>query len=195
MDIDIDFKSDFDPKSLFPKIVRASKVDKGALRPHNCGCYLQTMPVDEITGLAAIPFKEAPVFGFFKIDFLHLSLLDVAESKDELRALSKKEPNWKLLLDEDVVAKLFQLKNSAELLSSIKPTSVEELADCIALIRPSKRYLIDKYVRYSQTKRETLREELYSKPHNDKQWFKKAHAIAYALTIVAQLHYIAQGKM
>ena len=97
MDIDIDFKPDFNPLDYFKDAVRASRVEKGELRPHPAGAYLQEMPKDPLTNLAAIPFDEAEELGYFKIDFLHISLLEDFESKEEIRALLKLEPDWSLL--------------------------------------------------------------------------------------------------
>lgn len=190
MDIDIDFQSDFDPTKIIEHAIPASRVEGTRLVKHACGHYLQTMPVDEYTGVAAIPFKEAAQLGFFKVDFLHLSTLNHFKSKTEIRSLVRKEPDWSLLLDPEQVAKLSQIKNSGDLMQRIKPRSVDELADAIALIRPGKRYLLEKYIK----QRAAIREELYS-PRSDSYCYKRPHALAYALTIVLELHLITQGRL
>ena len=172
-------------------MVQASLVRDGYLKPHNCGFYLQTMPIDHETGLAAIPYQEAETLGFVKIDFLHLSLLDVIESKAEVRALAKKEPNWRLMLDKSVVEKLFQLGRHHDLLKRVRPASVDQIADCIALIRPGKKHLIDKYVEANDSL--AMRAELYAKTHLP--YYKRSHAIAYALNIVMQLNLIELGVL
>lgn len=187
MDIDIDFPTNFDPLDYFSQAVRASIVEKGEIKKHNCGVYFQNIPKDKITGFAAIPYKEAENLGYFKIDFLHLSVLNIFKNKDELRSLLEKEPDWQLLQVPSVVTKLFQLSNHHELLQQLKPKSIEELADCIALIRPGKKILVD---RYSKDK-EGVRKALYQKSENYS--FKKSHAIAYAMTIALQLHLIKDG--
>lgn len=190
MDIDIDFRTNFDPLEYFPNAVRASMVDKNDLRKHPAGAYLQAMPKDEITGLAAIPYKQAEEIGYFKIDFLHLTLLDIFESKAEIRALIKKEPDWSLLEDREIVEKLFQIHRQFATVYTIKPTSIQELADTIALIRPGKKFMTQLYV----TNREEVRAELYKKPDDPtKYYFKRSHALAYALNIVLQLHLIKAG--
>jgi DNA polymerase III alpha subunit len=186
MDVDIDLRTDFDPLKYFPEAVRASRVQSGELKPHAAGVYFQSISKDKITGLAAIPYEQAEELGYFKIDFLHLSFLDNFESKEEVRALLKKEPNWVLLQSSEAVSKLFQLHNHFELVSQVKPQSVQELADCIALIRPGKRYLLKPYLK----DRNAIRNELYTAPEDGRAWFKKPHAVAYALTTVLQLHLI-----
>ena len=189
MDVDIDFRTDFDPLDHFPEAVRASRIQDGELKAHTAGAYFQNIPVDKVTGLAAIPYDQALDYGYFKIDFLHLSILDIFESKDEIRILLNKEPDWMLLQSPSVVTKLFQLHKHYELVAKVRPQSVQELGDCIALIRPAKRYLLNAYLK----DRNAIRKELYRKPDDDRPYFKKPHAIAYALTIVLQLHLIKAG--
>jgi len=191
MDIDIDFPSNFDLNNVIKEAVPASMVKKGELSKHPCGYYFQTIPVDPHTNLAAIPYKEAMDLGYFKIDFLHLSLLDNFASKQEIRDLLKIEPDWKLLTDINVVPKLFQLHRNHSLLSKVRPQSVIEIADCIALIRPGKREYLEPYL----IDREKVRPYLYRGEEDDKSSFKKSHAIAYSLTVVLQLHLIAQGRL
>lgn len=189
IDIDIDFKPSFKPSDTFPTVVAASMVQHDELVKHPCGQYFQHIAVDNVTGLAAIPYKDAANLGFFKIDFLHLSVLDYFESKDEIRALLSAPPDWSLLMDEQCVSKLFQINKHYELVKSLRPQSVIELADVIAMIRPNKRQFIEQYKRNKQQARPLL----YRKQDEDKSSFKKSHAVAYASTIVLQLHLIKAG--
>lgn len=189
MDIDIDFKSDFDPLSIFDA-TRASMVKSGKLIKHPVGIYFQNIPVDPQTELSAIPYSKAEELGYFKIDFLHLTVLDQIlvhfDSKDEMRQLSKLPPDWSLLEDKKVVEKLFQVHKHHAILMRVKPQSVQELADVIALIRPAKKHLLNAYIK----DREAVRPHLYTKPEDGKAYYKKPHAVAYAITIVLQLHLI-----
>lgn len=188
MDIDLDLRTDFDPKRIFKQATTASMVKEDELVKHPCGVYFQSIPVDPVTNLASIPYEEAEVLGYFKIDFLHLSALDHFTSKEEIRKLIRKSPDWTLLLDDESVAKLFQLSRHVDLLRKVKPRSVQEIADCIALIRPGKKQLLEQYLK----DREKARELLYQKSE-DGYAFKRSHAISYALTIVLQLHLMKQG--
>lgn len=191
MDVDIDFQTTFDPLDHFDQAVRASRVFNDELVKHPAGAYLQNIPVDSMTGLSAIPFKEAEELEYFKIDFLHLSLLDNFTSKAQIRKLADIDPDWTLLYSAETVQKLFQISKHYELIFKVKPTSVQQLADCIALIRPAKRHLLDAYAEAP----EVIRPEIYRKPDDDKYHFKKPHAIAYAVTIVLQLHLIKGGLL
>lgn len=184
MDIDIDVRPDFDVKELFSEAVEASMLRNGELVKHPCGHYFQNIPVDPVTGLSAIPFREAEALGFTKIDFLHLTLLSEFESKDEIRAVGNLTPDWTMLTDPEIVPQLFQLGKHLDTLCRIKPTSVQELADVIAIIRPNKRQYLDAYVR----DRAGVRPALYRTEEDDKSSFKKSHAIAYALTVILQIN-------
>ncbi len=191
MDIDIDFPTNFKPLTIFTDAVPASMVKGDELVKHPCGIYFQNMAIDDITQTAAIPYEEAEVLGYFKIDCLHLSILDHFTSKQEIRNLSKKEPKWEMLLDRRVVEQLFQIRNNYDIVRRVKPTSIQELADVIALIRPNKKILLDSYLK----DRTGVRSNLYRQRAEDKSAFRLGHAIAYASTIVLQLHLIDQGRL
>lgn len=189
MDIDLDLPTSFDPLDIFQQAIRASMIKDGHLVKHPVGVYFQNIAKDKITNLAAIPYETAEDLGYFKIDFLHLNILNHFQNKDEIRALLKKEPNWTLLEREEVVQKLFQLHKHAKLVTQIKPRSVQELSDCIAIVRPSKKQLLHLYLK----DREKVRPLLYRQGDDDKSAFKRGHSISYALTIVLQLHLIEAG--
>ena len=189
MDVDIDLPPSFDPLDYFPQGVRASMTKDNKLIKHPAGTYFQHIPKDPITDLSAIPYKEAEELGYFKIDFLHLYLLENFQSKDQIRALANIEPDWTLLRDRDVVEKLFQIHRQFDIVYKVKPTSVQELADTIALVRPGKRHLLNSYIK----DKKGVRPLIYKKEEGDKYTFKKGHAISYALTIVLELHLVAGG--
>lgn len=184
MDIDIDVKTSFKVEDFFDNATHASIVEKGKLKKHNVGVYFQKIPVDEKTGLSAIPYKKALDFGYFKIDMIHLKLLDKFESKEQLREYMNKEPDWGLLEYKEVVEKLFHLSKSFDIVNKIKPNNILELADCLALIRPGKQKLINSYIK---NKKET-RKELYKKEKPSD--LRKSHALPYAYLIIAQLNLI-----
>lgn len=190
-DIDIDFQTTFDPLKIFNSAIPASVIKDGEITKHQCGVYFQNMPVDLVSGFAAIPYKSAEELGYFKVDMLHLTILDNFSSKDEIRKLLNKQPNWELLEYPQQVEKLFQISKHFETIIKIKPKSIQELADCIALIRPGKKHLLYEYLK----NRKGVRPQLYTKPENDGYYYKKSHAISYAMTIVLQLHLIEQGKL
>lgn len=189
MDVDIDCHPDFKPEKYFPW-VRASVVRDGKLTPHPVGVYPQRMAKDPYTGLAAVPYEEAEELGYLKVDFLHLNVYQHFRDRAEIEELLKKEPDWTLLQLPSTWSKLFQLAKHGELLQKVKPKSVIELADCMALIRPGKKGLLGLYLK----EREMCRRVLYARD-DEGYSFKKSHACAYSLVVILQLHLIQQGRL
>lgn len=188
-DVDIDFRTDFKPEDVF-SWTKASIVKNEYLSPHPCGVYPQQIPVDDVTKLAAIPYAEAEELGFIKIDMLHLSVYDHFSSREEIKELLKIAPDWGLLLIPSEQKKLFQLSNHGDVLNAVKPKSIEDLADVLALIRPGKKQLLKLYLSH----KDATRRALYARDESGYS-FKKSHAIAYAMVIVLQLHLIATGNL
>lgn len=182
MDIDIDLKSDFKLERIFPNAIPASTVEKDELKRHLVGAYFQTIPKDPITNLAAIPYEQAEELGYLKIDFLNLSLLSHFASKEEVLYFARKEPNWKLLESRKFVEQLFHISKHYDIVQKVKPKSILELADILALIRPGKTILLDKYLK----NKKLARKELYTKRQVSD--LRKSHAIAYAINIVINMN-------
>jgi DNA polymerase III alpha subunit len=190
MDVDIDCTPSFNPTDLFKNWCRAAVVKDNKITPHPCGVYPQSMAVDPITKLAAIPYDEAEDLGYLKVDFLHLHVYSQFKTRAEIDMLIKKEPDWTLLQVPSVQAKLFQLAKHGDLLSELKPKSILELADMMALIRPGKKNFIGLYKKDKLSARKIL----YAKDDSGFS-FKKSHAIAYSYVVLLQLHLIDMGKM
>lgn len=194
-DIDIDTPSNFNLSEVFTHSTTASMIKDGVLVKHPVGCYFQNIPNVQHSNLSAIPYQQAEELGYFKIDFLHLTFLNHFSSKQELRSLLAKEPNWDLLKSPSLVKKLQHLRKHVQLVQQILPRSVEEIADILALIRPAKQFLINDYVKLSRSERVDIRKRLFERPQNNTPYFKKAHAIAYAHNIVLQLHLFEYGVL
>ncbi len=189
-DVDIDVHPNFNPTKYFPKWVRASILKNGRLTPHPCGVYPQAMAKDPVTGLAAVPYDDAEALGYLKVDFLHLNVYQHFTTRQEIEHLLKIEPDWALLQLPSTWPKLFQLSKHGELLASLKPRNLLDLADIMALIRPGKKILIGLY----KKEKAACRPLLYAE--NDSGYsFKRSHSFAYSLIVVLQLHLIKQGRL
>jgi len=179
-DIDIDL---FDRDNILSHIrhVPASIEKRGVYTKHNSGVYVSNIPYDPITNLASIEYKEAEERGYFKLDFLNNSLYEGVRDEAHLVSLMEQEPVWELFQHEEVVQNLAHIANHIDVLRILKPQSIEQLAEVLAIIRPAKRYLLNET-------REKIEREVWTKPTDDSYYFKKAHAIAYAVSIVVQLN-------
>ena len=160
--------------------------DNGRRKKHNTGVYFHEIPNDPFTGLSTIDHKEAESKGYFKLDILNVSLYKDIESYDQLDELLAMEPMWNLLEHKEVVEKLFHIHAHYNIVSKMKPTSVEQLAAVLAIIRPAKRTLLGKDW-------DTVFATVWDKPTDGTYYFKQAHAISYAMAIVLQLNMLVKG--
>ena len=183
-DIDIDFLDRDAALKLF-KHTAASRNDNEKLVKHNTGVYMHEVPVDAVTSLCSVPYEQAEKQEFFKIDFLNVSIYKGVRDETHLKQLMEIEPLWDLLLQDEFVDLLFHLNGHGAILRKTCPTSVEELAAVLAMIRPAKRNLIGKSW-------PEIMKEVWTKPETDEYYFKKSHATAYAMAIVVQMNLICE---
>ena len=183
-DIDIDFA---DRKKILEiiKHVPAAIKDNGTFKKHNTGVYCHSIPYNPLTDTASFDYKEADSRGYLKLDFLNVGIYKDVKDEEQLVRLLNTEPLWDLLLQDDFVNLLFHVNGHGSILRQMKPTSIEELAAVLAVIRPAKRYLIGKDW-------QTVKNEVWQKPAGDEYYFKKAHAVAYAAAIVVQMNLICE---
>ena len=157
-DIDIDV-IDRDNVLTHFRHITASIKKKNEYTKHNSGVYLQPIPYDPVSGLASIEYKEAEERGYFKLDFLNNSLYEGVKNEKHLDELIAKEPIWDLLQHADVVKNLAHVHNHLDVLKVMKPQSIEELAEVLAVIRPAKRHLLNE-------SKEKISNEVWKKPED-----------------------------
>lgn len=184
-DIDIDFADRTKALEKFKHVVAAIS-DNGNFKKHNTGVYCTSVPYNPFTRLSTIDYKEAEDRGYFKIDFLNVSVYDKVRDRQHLKTLMETEPLWDLLMQDDFTDLLFHVNGHGSLLRQMKPASIEELAMCLALIRPAKKHLIGKTW-------QEIGKTIWEKPENGDYYFKKAHAVAYAHVVVVQMNLICEG--
>jgi DNA polymerase III alpha subunit len=184
-DIDIDFVDREAALTLF-KHVRASRLDNGKLVKHNTGVYLHEVPMSAPEAVCSVPYDKADEAGYFKIDFLNVGIYKGVRDDTHLKQLMETEPLWDLLLQDEFTNLLFHVNGHGEILRKMKPTTIEQLAAVLAMIRPAKRYLIGKDWN-------TVLSEVWKKPEGDEYYFKKSHATAYAVAITVQMNLICEG--
>lgn len=184
-DIDIDFLDRTVPLAEL-KHITAGIDDNGIFKKHNTGVYCTSIPYNPLTGLSTIDYKQAEERGYFKIDFLNVSIYKGVLNDEHLAQLMETEPIWDLLEQDDFTNLLFHVNGHGSILREMKPKTIEQLAAVLAVIRPAKRYLIGK------DWNEVL-DEVWAKPAGDEYYFKKAHAVAYAMAIVVQMNLICEG--
>lgn len=180
-DIDIDFSNRDQILGLLQH--RVAKLPTG--KKHNTGVYATEIPHNPIDNLSTIEHKEADERGYFKLDFLNVSIYKDVRNEAHLEELMNKEPLWELLEHKEFSDQVFHLNGHSELLRQLKPQSVEQLAAVLAMIRPAKRHLVNETW-------QTINEEVWKKPNDSAYYFKKAHAISYAMACVVHMNLLCE---
>lgn len=182
-DVDIDFANRDLALAGLQHIV-ASRESKRGIERHNTGVYFQPIPRDPFENRATIEYKAAQDLGYFKVDFLNVSIYE--DVKDEAHLISlMKEPDWALLEIKEIVKGLFHIGEYFWLVEKLNPKSVEQLAMLLAVMRPSKKHLSD-------STWEEIEKEVWVAPTDGEYHFKKSHSISYAMAIVVQLNLLAE---
>ena len=182
-DIDIDFKDRSEACAVVEHIP-ASMRNKGQLTKHPSGIYLQDIPRHPFLGCSALTYGDAELNGYFKIDFLSNSVYEGVRDKNHLIDLMNREVPWDLFLDKSVVSRLSHIHNHYGIVKHIQPRSVDDLSVVLALLRPGKKHLCFQ-------PREVIFREIWEKS-GDAYLFKRAHAVAYAVSIVVQLQLLIE---
>ena len=83
-----------------------------------------------------------------------------------------------------IVEQLFHIHNHFDIVNTLKPKSIEQLAAVLAIIRPAKRYL-------AKQNWNEIESNVWQKPTDGTYYFKKSHAIGYALAICVQMNILS----
>jgi len=180
-DIDIDFA---DRDIVLSQIQhRVAKLDTG--KKHNTGVYVTEIPHNPVDNYSTIDYKTAEDRGYFKLDFLNVSIYKDVKDDKHLTQLMEKEPLWELLTHEEFTQHLFHIAGHHQLCEKMRPSSVEQLAAVLAMIRPAKRHLIGQPW-------DTVMTNIWTKPTDGEYYFKKAHAMSYAFAVVVHMNLLCE---
>jgi len=182
-DIDIDVKSTT-KKENYGIPASIYNEDQEKFLPHPSGIYLNKVPLDRMTGRCALRYDDSSCEEFLKVDLLNNSVYDGFKTKEEVIEAATNDVDWKLFQQESIVKNLPHIGKHFDIVEKLEPRSIEDLADILALIRPGKIDLLNEY----QQDKEKTRRKLYKRPLNGGMYFKKSHAIAYAVSIIVALH-------
>ena len=184
-DVDIDMANREDFLRLVNHTPASIKHEDGTYSKHNTGVYFQTIPSFPLEGFSSIEYETAEEDGWFKVDVLNNGIYKDVRDEAHLTELMNIEPLWDLLEHEEFVSQLFHISNYSNILVQYKPTSVEQLAMILAIIRPGKKHLIGKSWN-------EITKQVWVKPSDGSYYFKHSHAIAYAVAIVVQMNLICE---
>jgi hypothetical protein len=184
-DIDLDFPNR-DQALSHLKHIRASAFRNEEFAKHASGVYFTDIPHD-VNNQSTIDYKVAEERGYFKVDFLNVSVYEKVTSEEHLATLMTTEPPWHRLLEAEFCGQLIHIGNYHSMISNLPEpiNSIPRLAMFLAMIRPGKKHLIGK------TWKE-IGETIWDKVEGEYS-FKKSHSIAYAHLVVVHMNIINES--
>jgi hypothetical protein len=184
-DIDIDFA---DRESILKLIQHtpARQLHQGQVRRHNSGVYVTDIPYDPVNQCAAIDYETAEQLGYFKIDFLNMSVYQLIKSPEHYEQMMAQDPPWnRLCTDTEWAKQLVHVGNYTELLKQMKPDSIPRMAAFISIIRPGKAHL-------QNQSWERVFESVWDGDSSRGFVFKHSHAISYAALVALHMNLLNQ---
>lgn len=190
-DVDIDFANRTNALSVLEHIP-ASLLKNKQLEKHNTGVYFHAVPIDPVTGVSSVTYDYAKTKGWYKMDLLNVNIYEMVRDEAHLQQLMDEPINWTLFEFPEFTKKLIHLHNHSELVAKLKPTSLDELAIVLALIRPAKRHLIDQCIKYGF---QSVEKETWTIPSNGEYAFKRSHSLSYAMLVKVHANLIIEQSM
>jgi hypothetical protein len=180
-DIDLDFAD----RSAVLSLIRHTAARQSDGRRHNSGVYVTDIPQDPVHGCAAIDYETAEQRGYFKLDFLNMSVYSLIQSPEHYEAMLAATPLWsRLWTDAQWVRQLAHVGNYYDLLKEMKPDSIPRLAAFISIIRPGKAHL-------QRQPWDQVFASVWDGDTSQGYTFKKAHAISYAALVALHMNLLS----
>ena len=177
-DIDIDFAN----RETVLKLIQHTPARQSNGRKHNSGVYVTNIPQDCFNGCAALDYETAEQRGYFKLDFLNMSVYQLIQNPDHYATMLAAAPPWDRIWTDIVWAKqLVHVGNYADLLTSMRPDSIPKMAAFISIIRPGKAHL-------QNCPWAEVFESVWDGNDSRGYTFKKAHALSYAMLVTLHMN-------
>jgi hypothetical protein len=180
-DIDIDFADRQQILSLIQHTA-AMQIHDGKVRRHNSGVYVTDIPRDAINNCAAIDYQTAEQRGYFKLDFLNMSVYQLVRDPEHYKSVLAVDVNWARLWTDPIwAAQLVHVGNYADLLQTMKPDSIPKMAAFISIIRPGKAHL------QNRSWAEVFA-AVWDGDESRGYTFKKSHSLGYAQLVALHMN-------
>ena len=180
-DIDIDFSNRDDILKLIQHTPARQIVD-GRARRHNSGVYVTDIPQDPVNNCAAIDYESAESRGYFKLDFLNMSVYQLIKSPEHYETVLAAPPLWtRLWQDPEWAKQLVHVGNYGHLLATMRPDSIPRMAAFISIIRPGKAHLQNQAW-------PTVFDSVWDGDTSRGYTFKKAHSIGYGALVALHMN-------
>jgi hypothetical protein len=144
--------------------------------------YVTDIPYDPVNQCAAIDYETAEHRGYFKIDFLNMSVYNLVKSPEHYAEMLTQDPPWsRLCTDSEWAQQLVHVGNYTELLKQMQPDSIPRMAAFISIIRPGKAHL------QGRPWTEVF-ESVWDGDSSQGFVFKKAHALGYSKLVALHMN-------
>jgi hypothetical protein len=184
-DIDLDFADRNKILSLIQH-TPARQLHQEQVRRHNSGVYVTDIPYDPVNQCAAIDYESAEARGYFKIDFLNMSVYQLIRDQEHYDQLLAQEPDWaRLCTDTAWTSQLAHVGNYTDLLRQMKPDSIVRMAAFISIIRPGKAHL-------QGQPWDQVFKSVWDGDTSRGYTFKKAHALSYSMLVALHMNLLSQ---
>ena len=184
-DIDIDF-ADRDSVLKLIQYTPARQVVQGKVRRHNSGVYVTNIPYDPINECSALEYEQAEHRGYFKIDFLNMSVYQLVKDPAHYESMLTTEPPWeKLWKDTAWASQLAHVGNYTDLLKSMQPTTIPQMAAFMSIIRPGKAHL-------QNQPWTAVFDSVWDGDDSKGYTFKKSHSLSYAMLVKLHMNLLNQ---
>jgi hypothetical protein len=184
-DIDIDFAD----RETALRLIQHVPARQSNGRRHNSGIYVTDIPRDPVNQCAAIDYEQAEQRGYFKLDFLNMSVYQLVRDPAHYEAMLTATPPWeRLWTDHAWASQLVHVGNYTDLLRVMKPDSIPRMAAFISIIRPGKAHL--------QTRPwDEVFASVWNGDESKGYTFKKSHSISYAALVALHMNLINQDAV
>jgi hypothetical protein len=183
-DIDLDFANREDVLKLIQH-TPARQTVQGQVRRHNSGVYVTDIPQDPVYRCAAIDYETAEQLGYFKIDFLNMSVYQLINGPEHYATAIATEPAWsRLWQDPEWARQLVHIGNYTDLLRAMQPDSIPRMAAFISIIRPGKAHL-------QRQPWAAVFDSVWDGDESRGYTFKKSHAISYAALVALHMNLLS----
>ncbi len=126
--------------------------------------------------------EEAEQRGYFKLDFLNMSVYQLIRDPAHYESMLSATPPWeRLWTDREWAKQLVHVGQYSKLLESMKPDNIQRLAAFISIIRPGKAHLQNKP--WSQ-----VFASVWDGDNSEGFIFKKSHAISYSVLVTLHMN-------
>jgi len=184
-DIDIDF-ADRDSVLKLIRYTPARQVVQGKVRRHNSGVYVTDIPYDPVNECSALEYEQAEHRGYFKIDFLNMSVYQLVKDPAHYESMLTTEPPWeRLRKDTAWASQLAHVGNYTDLLKSMQPGTIPQMAAFISIIRPGKAHLQNQPWK-------AVFDSVWDGDDSKGYTFKKSHSLSYAMLVKLHMNLLNQ---